>query len=120
MGLDQAVVDMARLDCFMDILLKHLKCQAPMEQNLEEANSHLLMGVLGILVLGFLEERVVLEQYLVILLEQESVVLVELVELVESVESAVSGESAVSVELAAQVDFYLEVVLYQVESQVVF
>lgn len=96
MGLDQGVEDQVRQDCSMAIRLNHQKCQEPMEQNLEVENCLLLMGGLGTLVLGFLVERVVLEQNQDILLEQESV------------------ESAESVEL------YLEVALYQAESRVEF
>lgn len=95
--MDQGVEDLVRQDCSMDIRLNHQKCQEPMEQNLEVENCLLLMGVLGTPALGFLVERVVLEQNQDILLEQE---------LAESVELA---------ELAELMDFYLEV-----ESQVEF
>lgn len=101
--MDQGVVDMARLDCSMDILLNHLNCQEPMEQNLEVANNLLLMEVLETLVLGFLEERVVQDHCLDILWEQESV---------ESVESVESGE------LEALVDFILEVLCLEVSQAV--
>lgn len=72
--MDQEAVDLVfhrRLECSMDTPLNHPKHQVPMVQNLEVANFLTVMAVLGLVVLDFQEDRVVLGQSLDILLELE-------------------------------------------------